>query len=167
MPTRPPHLFTAAFVRTAEGWSGAEVDLSSAEIADDLGDLVQEALGQEGLDLAGDELTLLCAEMEDEWFAIVRYEGDQEPRVFLSDVQAGAGDSFGELFTDLAGVAPDKEAGNELGVRPAGDLDLLGDLGVSREELMELSMEEGVLPADTLSVIAERLGFADEFDRLR
>lgn len=171
MPTRPPHLFTAAFVRTAEGWSGAEVDLSDAEIADDLGDLVQEALGEalseEGVELAGDELTLLCAEMEDEWFAIVRYEGDQEPRVFLSDVQAGAGDRFGQMFTDLAGVAPDKEGGNELGVRPVGDLDLLGDLGVSREELMELSMEEGVLPADTLSVIAERLGFAEEFDRLR
>jgi hypothetical protein len=38
---------------------------------------------------------------------------------------------------------------------------------VSADELVELSMEEGALPGDTLSVIAERLAFADELDRLR
>ena len=30
----------------------------------------------EALGLAGDELALLCVEVEDEWFAIVRYRGD-------------------------------------------------------------------------------------------
>ena len=163
MPSRPAHsaLFAAAFVRTPEGWSGAEVHLTGAEIADDLGDAVQDALG-----LGGDELALLCAEVEDEWFAIVRYDGDAEPRAFLSDVHAAASDSLGELFSELAGVVVgDKEA--DLGVRPAGDFELLRDLGVGPEALLELSMEEGVLPADTLSVIAEKLSFADELDRLR
>ncbi|MCW2880378.1 MAG: hypothetical protein JWQ95_4478 [Sphaerisporangium sp.] len=162
MPSRPSHsaLFSAAFVRTPDGWSGAEVDLSSAEIADDLGDAVQEVLN-----LQGDELALLCVEVEDEWFAIVRYGGDVEPRAFLSDAHAAASDPLGELFAELAGVVvPDKEA--DLGVRPAGDFELLSDLGVTSEELLELSMEEGVLPADTLSVIAEKLSFADELDRL-
>ncbi|MFF4415943.1 tRNA adenosine deaminase-associated protein [Streptosporangium sp. NPDC001559] len=154
-------VFSAAFVRTEDGWNGAEVDLGAAEIADDLGDAVQENLG-----LNGDELALLCVEVEDEWFAIVRYEGDREPRTFLSDAQAGLTDGLGELFTELAGVAPDKET-PDLGVRPAGDFELLSDLGLSPEELVELSMEEGALPADTLSVIAERLAFADELDRLR
>jgi putative tRNA adenosine deaminase-associated protein len=162
MPSRPIHsaLFSAAFVRTPDGWSGAEVDLANAEIADDLGDAVQEALS-----LQGDELALLCVEVEDEWFAIVRYDGDAEPRAFLSDARAAASDPLGELFSELAGVVvPDKEA--DLGVRPAGDFELLSDLGVSSEELLELSMEEGMLPADTLSVIAEKLSFADELDRL-
>ncbi|GLW12432.1 hypothetical protein Misp01_75600 [Microtetraspora sp. NBRC 13810] len=153
-------MFSAAFVRTEDGWTGAEVDLSEVEIVDDLSDAVQERLG-----LDGDELTLLCVEVEDEWFAIVRYQDDDEPRVFLSDVQAGVNDSLGALFTELAGVAPDKET-SDLGVRPAGDFELLSDLGVTSEELIELSMEEGMLPADTLSVIAERLAFADELDRL-
>ncbi|GAA5048819.1 putative tRNA adenosine deaminase-associated protein [Thermocatellispora tengchongensis] len=162
MPSRPSgnSVFSAAFVRTEQGWNGAEVDLDDAEIVDDLGDAVQESLG-----LTGDELVLLCVEVEDEWFAIVRYEGDEEPRVFLSDAQAGVSDPLGALFTELAGVAPDKESA-DLGVRPAGDFELLSDLGVTSEELLELSMEEGVLPADTLSVIAERLDFADELDRL-
>ncbi|GLX01079.1 tRNA adenosine deaminase-associated protein [Microtetraspora sp. NBRC 16547] len=159
MPSRS-NLFSAAFVKTDGGWTGAEVDLSTAEIADDLGDAVQEALG-----LEGDELVLLCVEVEDEWFAIVRYENDLDLRVFLSDAQAGLADPLGEIFTDLAGVAVDGEA-SDLGVRPAGDFELLADLGVSSDELLELSMEEG-LPADVLSVIAERLSFADELDRLR
>jgi putative tRNA adenosine deaminase-associated protein len=153
--------FSAAFVRTSDGWNGAEVDLRNAEIVDDLGDTVMETLG-----LSGDELALLCVEVEDEWFAIARYRGEDEPRVFLSDVHAVVSDNLGELFAEFAGVAPDKE-NNGLGVRPAGDFELLNDLGVSSEELIELSMEEGMLPADILSVIAERLLFADELDRLR
>jgi hypothetical protein len=160
MPAGPSNLFAAAFVRTPGGWSGAEVDLTDAQMPDDVGDLVQEALG-----LTGDELALLCVEVEDEWFAIVRYDADAEPRVFISDVRVGS-DPLGEMFAELAGVAPDTDSA-DLGVRPAGDLDLLSDFGVGAEELLELSMEEGVLPADTLSVIAERLSFADEFDRLR
>ncbi|WP_030919784.1 tRNA adenosine deaminase-associated protein [Streptosporangium amethystogenes] len=163
MPSRPPRnsVFSAAFVRTPDGWKGAEVDLSEAEIVDDLGDAVQEHLG-----LNGDELALLCVEVEDEWFAIVRYQGDLEPRTFLSDAHAGLSDGLGELFTELAGVAVDKDT-PDLGVRPAGDFELLDDLGLSSDELVELSMEEGALPGDTLSVIAERLVFADELDRLR
>jgi putative tRNA adenosine deaminase-associated protein len=153
--------FSAAFVKTGAGWSGAEVDLGEAEIIDDFGDAVSETLG-----LSGDELALLCVEVEDEWFAIVRYRGDDEPRVFLSDSHAVTSGALGELFGEFAGVAPDKE-GNGLGVQPAGDFDLLGDLGIGSEELLELSMEEGVLPADVLSVIAERLAFGDELDRLR
>ncbi|MER6172654.1 tRNA adenosine deaminase-associated protein [Streptosporangium sp. NPDC001681] len=163
MPSRPPRnsVFSAAFVRTPDGWKGAEVDLSEAEIVDDLGDAVQEHLG-----LNGDELALLCVEVEDEWFAIVRYQGDLEPRTFLSDAHAGLSDGLGELFAELAGVAVDKDT-PDLGVRPAGDFELLDDLGLSSDELVELSMEEGALPGDTLSVIAERLAFADELDRLR
>ncbi|MEZ0074576.1 tRNA adenosine deaminase-associated protein [Planotetraspora sp. GP83] len=160
MPSRP-NLFSAAFVKTGNGWTGTEVDLGDAEIADDLGDAVQEALG-----LNGDELALLCVEVEDEWFALVRYEGDSDPRVFLSDAHAGQTDPLGEIFAELAGVAVDKDT-PDLGVRPAGDFELLSDFSLSGDELLELSMEEGVLPADTLSVIAERLSFADELDRLR
>ncbi|MBO3750239.1 tRNA adenosine deaminase-associated protein [Streptosporangiaceae bacterium NEAU-GS5] len=156
-----PNLFAAAFMRSNDGWAGTEVDLGEAEIADDVGDAVQEALG-----LAGDELVILCVEVEDEWFAVVRYEGDADPRVFLSDAQAGINDPLGEIFAELAGVAVDKDA-PDIGVRPGGDFELLGDFGVTAEEMLELSMEEGVLPADTLSVIAERLAFADELDRLR
>ncbi|GIH71177.1 tRNA adenosine deaminase-associated protein [Sphaerimonospora thailandensis] len=160
MPSRS-NLFSAAFTRAGGRWTGAEVDLGEAEIADDLGDAAQEALG-----LSGDELVLLCVEVEDEWFAVVRYEDDFDPRVFISDAHAATADPLGEIFGELAGVAVDGDA-PDLGIRPVGDLELLTDFSLSAEELLELSMEEGVLPADILSLIAERLGFADELDRLR
>ncbi|MEW9531698.1 tRNA adenosine deaminase-associated protein [Microbispora sp. NPDC049125] len=162
MPSRS-NLFSAAFAKSGSGWTGAEVELGEAEIADDLGDAVQEALG-----LNGDELALLCVEVEDEWFAVIRYEGELDPRVFISDAHAVQNDTLGEIFADLAGAAVvvEKDA-PDLGIRPVGDLELLADFGLSAEELLELSMEEGVLPADILSIIAERLGFADELDRVR
>lgn len=160
MPSRS-NVFSAAFARTGGRWTAAEVDLGEAELADDLGDIAQAALG-----LTGDELTLLCVEVEDEWFAVARYEGGSEPRVFISDAHAAAGDPLGEFFGELAGVALGKDE-PDLGIRPVGDLELLADLSLSAEELLELSMEEGVLPADILSLIAERLGFAEELDRLR
>lgn len=160
MPSRS-NLFSAAFARADGHWTGAEVDLSEAELADDLGDIAQAALG-----LTGDELMLLCVEVEDEWFGIARYEGDLDPRVFISDAHAAAGDPLGEIFSELAGVALEKDE-PDLGIHPAGDLELLTDFSLSAEELLELSMEKGALPADILSLIAERLGFVDELDRLR
>ncbi|MBO4271639.1 tRNA adenosine deaminase-associated protein [Microbispora triticiradicis] len=160
MPSRS-NLFSAGFARIDGRWAGAEVDLGEAEIADDLGDALQEALG-----LNGDELALLCVEVEDEWFAIIRYEDDLDPRVFISDAHAAQHDPLGEIFAELAGVVVDKDT-PDLGIRPVGDLELLSDFSLSAEELLELSMEEGVLPADILSLIAERLGFADELERLR
>ncbi|GAB3879954.1 hypothetical protein GCM10027612_06540 [Microbispora bryophytorum subsp. camponoti] len=86
--------------------------------------------------------------------------------MFISDAHAVQNDPLGEIFAELAGVVVDKDA-PDLGIRPVGELELLGDFSLSAEELVELSMEEGVLPADILSLIAERLGFADELDRLR
>ena len=131
--------FAAAFVRTATAGRGAEVDLSAAEFADDVSDLVQEALG-----LAGDELALLCVEVEDEWFASSASRATDEPRVFISDAQP-SGDRSGELFGELAGVAPDEEA-NGSAYAPRATSSCSATSGVSAEELLELSMEEGVLP---------------------
>ncbi|RJL32099.1 tRNA adenosine deaminase-associated protein [Bailinhaonella thermotolerans] len=152
------HYFAAVFSRADKDWRGAEVDLTGAGNIDDLIDAAHDAA-------EGDELALLCVEAEDEWFGIVRMEGVGDPRVFLSDARAGSLDPVGELFRELAGLPP--EAETDLGVHPAGDLELLEDLGIGSDELLELSMEEGVLPAETLMVIAERLNFADELDRLR
>lgn len=161
-PIGPPGpSFAAAFLRTAEGWAGAEVELAAVEILDDLGDTVEEALG-----LVGDELALLCVEVEDEWFALLRYQGAAEPRIFLSDAQAVGASGLGELLAESAGFLPDAEA-HHLGVQPVGDAGLLTDLGLPAPELLELSAAEGALPAETLSAIAEKLGFADELDRLR
>jgi putative tRNA adenosine deaminase-associated protein len=48
---------------------------------------------------------------------------------------------------------------------PAGDPGLLADFGLDSAQLTGLG--ERALPGDALAVIAERAGFAEEYDRLR
>jgi putative tRNA adenosine deaminase-associated protein len=141
--------FAAVFAQTSHGWVGTEAALDEAELVDDVADLMREV----AVETSGDPVLLLIEE-NDEWFAVARLDGDDEPRVFLS--AAGDGGLSG-LFQQLVGEVPDGEAG--------GDPDLLEDLGVDADRLTELG--ERVLPGDALLAVAEQAGFGDQFDRLR
>ncbi|GLW64584.1 hypothetical protein Arub01_28280 [Actinomadura rubrobrunea] len=141
--------FAAVFAQTPQGWVGTEAELSEAESIDDVSDLMREA----AVESYGDPVVLLIEE-DDEWFAIVRLDGEGEPRAFVSAVH---GDGFGALFLDLVGDVPQGEA--------AGDPALLDDLGVDAERLGELG--ERALPGDALATVAELAGFGEEYDRLR
>ncbi|WP_026412345.1 tRNA adenosine deaminase-associated protein [Actinomadura oligospora] len=141
--------FAAVFARTPQGWLGTEAALAEAESVDDIADQLREA----AVESYGDAVVLL-AEQEDDWFAIVRLDGDDEPRAYVSAVRD---DRLAALFQPLVGEAPDGD--------PSGDASLLTDLGVNSEQLAELG--ERVLPGDALLTIAERVGFGEEFDRLR
>src|ERR1700761_2315385 len=69
-----------ALVRTRGGWKGSELSLEDVDDLDTLADLLRE------LDGADSSSAVLCfVEEDDEWFAIVRLAGDDDPRVFLSD----------------------------------------------------------------------------------
>ncbi|MEU6034334.1 MULTISPECIES: tRNA adenosine deaminase-associated protein [Actinomadura] len=141
--------FAAVFAQTPQGWVGTEAMLSEAEDVDDVADLMREA----AVESYGDPVVLLVEE-DDEWFAIVRLDGEGDPRAFVS---AARGDGLGALLQELVGDVPDGET--------AGDLHLLDDLGVDAERLVELG--ERALPGDALATIAELAGFGEEFDRLR
>lgn len=141
--------FAAVFARTPQGWVGTEAGLDEAEVVDDVADLMREV----AVETFGDPVLLLVEE-NDEWFAVARLDGDDDPRVFLS---AARDVGLPGLFTQLLGDIPDGEAG--------GDPDLLQDLGLDPARLGELG--ERVLPGDALAVVAEQAGFGEEFDRLR
>lgn len=143
--------FTALFARTEVGWVGADADLATAAGLDDFADQMREAM----VESAGD-LVLLFIEQEDEWFAVLRLDDADDPRVFLSDPRAS-------LISDLAAFLYDlEEPPTE---DPYGDPELLADLGTSAAELTRLG--ERALPGDALAGIADRAGFTDEFERLR
>lgn len=164
--------FAAALARTPDGWSGQELDL------DEFSDL--EALADELRDLTGDGEgpALLLLEEDDEYVAVVRVDGGtgslSEPRVFLSDQRAvQASDVAAMLWEDAdpdADLEPDdeddEEAGGALG-EPVGDSALLADLGTPARDLLGLCAEEGLLPADVITALGERAGFADALDELR
>ncbi|MDL4773413.1 MULTISPECIES: tRNA adenosine deaminase-associated protein [Thermomonosporaceae] len=141
--------FAAVFARTPEGWIGAEAVLAEAEGVDDVADLMREA----AVESYGDPVVLLI-EQDDDWFAVVRLDGEQEPRAFVSTVRE---DGLGGLFHQLVGEAPTGD--------PAGDPALLEDLGVNGGHLGDLG--ERALPGDALLTVAEQAGFGEEFDRIR
>ncbi|GAA2429622.1 hypothetical protein [Streptomyces macrosporus] len=177
--------FAALLARTEDGWEASDTELDEVETLADLADLAREAAED-------DEPVLICIEQEGVWFGVVRVEGEEDPRIFVSDAAAAARSSYGEiLLTDeLLGREPDDRE----------DLDLLVDLdgtedgepvrddeededGVAGADalpagpvgdadlLADFGLDEKVLLSltseDALSEIAEALGCTDMLEAVR
>ena len=153
--------FTAVLAREGRRWTAHDLDV---EAASGLAELSAELRS-----VADDDApVLLLVEREDAWWGVVRVDGEEDPRVFVSDV-AGASASPYSAVLEVA-VDADTEIEEEEGDVPvascAGDFDLLSDLGTSAEELRAMCDEE-LLPMDALSAVAEGAGFAEVLDSLR
>jgi putative tRNA adenosine deaminase-associated protein len=148
--------FTAVLAREGRTWRAHDVDVESIKDRDELTDELRAAAED-------DEPVLLLVEREDAWWAVVRIDGDDDPRVFVSDAVGAAASSYSELL-ELDVDAADDEA--ELTDGCAGDLDVLGDLGTSPDALKEMCDDE-VPPMDALATVAEAAGFAEVLDSLR
>ena len=162
--------FAAALARTAESWTGVEVDLDEIEDIEALTDLMRDLTG----DAPGPALLML--EEDDEYVAIVRVDGGAtglgEPRVFLSDRRAVQGSDVAamlweEVDPDEEDEVDDEDEGTRPVAEPVGDTELLADLGTPGAELVQLCAEEGLLPADVLTAVCERAGCADVLEDLR
>jgi putative tRNA adenosine deaminase-associated protein len=147
--------FTAVLLRDGDKWSAQDVEL------DDLADL-PELADRLRLIEAGDEPVVLLVEREDDWWAVVRVDGDDDPRVFVSDVAAISSSAYGR-FLDTPAVAAAQGSGEGA---CGGDFDVLADLGTGPDQLREMCDDE-LLPMDALAVVAEAGGFAELLDSLR
>lgn len=74
------------------------------ETLSDLTDLAREASVDE-------DTVLVYIEQEDAWFGVVRVDGEEDPRIYVSDASAAARSSYGEiLLTDeMLGREPGAE----------------------------------------------------------
>ncbi|MGI8536950.1 MAG: tRNA adenosine deaminase-associated protein [Mycobacteriales bacterium] len=161
--------FAAALARTDMGWTGVELDLTEIEDLDALSDLLRDLTGD------GPGPALLLLEEDDEYLAVVRVDGSAgtllEPRVFLSDRRAVQGSEVAAMLWEEAepeGLDEDEEdEGMRPIAEPVGDTALLADLGTSADMLLDVSAEEGLLPADVLTALCERAGCDDLLERLR
>ncbi len=146
--------FTAVLARTGRAWTVHDLDLDSEgdlkELASDLRDLNDS-----------DEPVLLLLEREDAWWAVVRVDGEEDPRVFVSDLAGAAASSYAALL-DVDSDSVEDVAPGTCG----GDLDLLVDLGTSTEALQEMC-DDPPLPMDALAAVAEAAGFGEILDSLR
>lgn len=147
--------FTAVLAREGAKWFAHDVDVDSvgdlAELTDELRAVAPD-----------DEPVLLLVEREDAWWALVRVDGDDDPRVFVSDAAGVAASPYAEVLAVEADE--DEEAAEVAGC--AGDFDVLADLGTSPESLRQMCDDE-LLPMDALAAVAEAGGFADVLDTLR
>ena len=158
-----------AVTRTGSTWNASDVDLDDLETLDDLIDQLDT------LDDSADDkaLTVIFVEEDDEWLGLVRVDVDtlRDPRVFLSDSRVLSTSTLAErLFGDaLPVVVPEEEEDEDTSGRPdaqpAGEPDLLTDIGTPGDVLVELCAEEGMLPSDVVATLCERAGCLDVLGR--
>ncbi|OKJ22838.1 hypothetical protein AMK21_07425 [Streptomyces sp. CB00316] len=96
--------FAALLARTEDGWEASDTELDNVETLSDLTDLAQKVSVDE-------DTVLVYIEQEDAWFGILRVDGEEDPRIYVSDASAAARSSYGEiLLTDeLLGREPGAE----------------------------------------------------------
>lgn len=169
--------FAAALARTPSGWSATELDLDEVDDFADLTDMLRD------LDDEADR-TLLFLEEDDVYVAVVRVDGADDARVFVSDIRAGEESRIAAMLLEEAGTpepvpfvvdedildaaeAADDDAVESTDVVPAGDSDLLVDLGTPSADLLGLCAHEGMLPADVITEVSKRAGCVDELEELR
>ncbi|MGP4110433.1 tRNA adenosine deaminase-associated protein [Streptomyces sp. 4N509B] len=172
--------FTALLARTDDGWEASDTELDDVESLDELAELARESSPD-------DETVLVCIEQEGSWFGIVRVDGEDDPRVFVSDAARAMRSAYGEiLLTDeLLGREPedpsvldqlvdldgtedgledeedDEPLGSEVPRGPLGDVGLLADLGIDAGTVLKLT------PDDALSSIADALGCSEVLEAVR
>ncbi|MFD7745290.1 hypothetical protein ACFV2V_04130 [Streptomyces sp. NPDC059698] len=125
--------FAALLARTEDGWEASDTELDDVETLSDLMDLARDASVDE-------DTVLIYIEQEDAWFGVVRVDGEEDPRIYVSDASAAARSSYGEiLLTD------------EMLGRPPG----AGDEIAALEELVDLDSTEDGEPDRTAAPAAE------------
>ncbi|MFI6085587.1 hypothetical protein ACIBBB_32280 [Streptomyces sp. NPDC051217] len=85
--------FAALLARTEDGWEASDTELDDVETLSDLTDLAREASVDE-------DTVLVFIEQEDAWFGVLRVEGEEDPRIYVSDAAMAARSSYGEILTD-------------------------------------------------------------------
>ena len=127
---------------------------------DHLGDVesIAEALRR----LPGDGGAVAMVAVDEDFFVIVRVAG-ATTRVLLSDVTAAEEWELASSVVEFLGL-PELELEDEDEQVPAGDLDLLADLGMQSMDLDLLLDDVDLYPDEILSDVARQLGFGEQFD---
>jgi putative tRNA adenosine deaminase-associated protein len=178
--------FAALLARTEDGWEASDTELDDVESLSDLAELAREAS-------TDDDTVLVLLEQEDAWFGVVRVDGEEDPRLYVSDAVAASRSSYGEILMneligreygdddvdldslDLDGTEdgePEGSTSDEDGSTEADGPDAVasGPLG-DAELLGDLGVPGRELrtlePGDALGGIAEALGASEMLEAVR
>ncbi|MFF5447346.1 hypothetical protein [Streptomyces sp. NPDC012888] len=98
--------FAALLARTEDGWEASDMELDDVESLTDLTDLARAAA-------VDDDTVIAFIEQEDGWFGVVRLDGEDDPRIFVSNAASAARSSYGSMLTDEL-LGRDQDDDNEL-----------------------------------------------------
>lgn len=129
------------------------------EIAEPAFDTV-ETLAHSLRRFPGDGGAVGMVAVDEDFFVIVRVAGSTT-RVLLSDFTAADEWELAQSAVDFLGLPPPEEEDDPA---PAGDLDLLSDLGMKAMDMGVLLDDVELFPDEMLSEIARQLGFGPQFD---
>ncbi|MGY3202717.1 tRNA adenosine deaminase-associated protein [Streptomyces sp. TE5632] len=177
--------FAALLARTEDGWEASDTELDDVETLSDLADLAREAAPDE-------DTVLVLIEQEDGWFGVVRVDGEEDPRIYVSDAAAAARSSYGEILLtdellgrqpgddgadldalDLDGTEdgePDDDSADEVAADAgSGESVPHGPVGDARvlDDLGVSEKELRSLSGDALGEIAEVLGASEVLETVR
>lgn len=110
--------FSAVICRNGSGWRALDVDLEDLESLDEVGDHLRA--------VANGGPVLAVLEREDEWFALIRVDDDNEPRVFVSDLDATQRSHYAEMLAPVGDVELEEYADLR---NPSGSTSTPSDLG--------------------------------------
>ena len=108
----------------------------------------------------GDGGALGMVAVDEDFFVVVRVAGART-RVLLSDITAADEWELASSAVDFLHLPPPEDDDEQA---PAGDLDLLGDLGIPAMDLAILLDDADLYPDEILSDLARRMGFGAQFD---
>ncbi|GAB3591933.1 hypothetical protein GCM10027446_11620 [Angustibacter peucedani] len=94
--------FSAVIGRHGSGWRALDVDLEDAESLDEVAENLRA--------VANGGPVLAVLEHEDEWFALIRVDDDEDARAFVSDLEASQRGHYAELLAPVGDVELDEYA---------------------------------------------------------
>ncbi|MGW0389509.1 tRNA adenosine deaminase-associated protein [Streptomyces sp. NPDC003042] len=100
--------FAALLARTEDGWEASDLELDDVESLSDLIDLARSAA-------VDDDTVVALIEQEDAWFGVIRVDGEEDPRYFVSNASAADRSSYGSMLTkELLGSDEEDDELDEL-----------------------------------------------------
>lgn len=94
--------FSAVIARNGSRWRALDVDLEELHTLDEVGDQLRSAGS------AGPVIAVL--EREDDWFALIRVDAEDDPRAFVSDLDAVERSRYADLLAPVGDVDLDEYA---------------------------------------------------------
>jgi putative tRNA adenosine deaminase-associated protein len=108
----------------------------------------------------GDGGAIGLVAIDEDFFLIVRVAGPVV-RILLSDITAADEWELARAAVDELRLPDPEDVDEQV---PAGDLDILGDLGMNAMDMAVLLDDFDLYPDEMLSDVARRLGFGSLFD---